>query len=217
MTWIFCQCSSEPCGLRFPAETGDARRFRCPRCDAPTLFEPVAPAVDARADRGRLQPLRVEIALLVDNVRSSYNVGSLFRSADGMGAAHLYLCGITPTPDHRGVGKTALGAEEAVDWSYHANGPALVEQLQDAGAEVWVLETGPGAVSLFAAELPLPKQLVLAVGNERAGVDPAIRRAAARSVCLPMLGHKRSLNVASAACAALFWLRFGRPAGSATR
>jgi tRNA G18 (ribose-2'-O)-methylase SpoU len=134
---------------------------------------------------------------LLDNIRSAFNVGSIFRSAQGAGIGHLYLCGMTATPANPKVAKTALAAEQAVAWSWHANAVDVAAQLRDAGRPLWVLETDIRAVPIADAG-PIPSGMVLIVGHEVAGVDPALLRMAERIVRIPMKGSKRSLNVAVA-------------------
>jgi len=149
------------------------------------------------------------VAALLDNVRSTFNVGSIFRCADGAGIAHLFLCGITPTPDHPKVAKTALGAEQTVPWSYHTNAVALACDLQIQHHQLWVLEELPNAASLFASHQPATADpIVLVLGNEVAGVDPGLVELADRIVALPMYGAKRSLNVAIAFGIAAYTLCF---------
>ena len=111
--------------------------------------------------------------MLVDNVRSSFNVGSILRSADGAGLVHVYLCGITPTPENTKVAKTALGAENSVRWSYHRNSLDLVRSLQQADYAIWALEEHAAALPLFHAPLP-SRPLLLLIGNEITGVDPGL-------------------------------------------
>jgi 23S rRNA (guanosine2251-2'-O)-methyltransferase len=148
---------------------------------------------------------------LLDNVRSTFNVGSIFRSADGAAFQHLYLCGITPTPAHPKVAKTALTAEQTVAWSQHTNALDLAEALQGRGHHLWALEDAPDATSLFAAQLPPPDQpLVLIVGHEVTGVDPGLLALCDQVVALPMGGVKRSLNVAIAFGIAAYTVRFLR-------
>jgi tRNA G18 (ribose-2'-O)-methylase SpoU len=148
------------------------------------------------------------LALLLDNWRSLFNVGAAFRTADAASARPLYLCGITPTPAHRKLAKTALGAEQAVPWRYCADGAACAAALKAEGSRLWVLEGGTGAVSLFDCFPPADgRPLVLAAGNERTGVDPGIVALADAVVYLPMAGVKESLNVAVALSIAVYWLR----------
>jgi tRNA G18 (ribose-2'-O)-methylase SpoU len=149
------------------------------------------------------------LALLVDNVRSTFNVGSIFRCADGAGVAHLYLCGVTPTPAHRKVAKTALGAQESVGWSYHTNAVDLAAQLKATGWQLWALEESPAAESLFAVQPgPADNRLVLVIGNEVTGVDPGVLARCDRTLSIPMRGAKRSLNVAIAFGIAAYSLAF---------
>jgi tRNA G18 (ribose-2'-O)-methylase SpoU len=151
------------------------------------------------------------IETLLDNIRSSYNVGSIFRTADGAGITHLYLGGITPTPEHPKVAKTALGADSTVPWSYHMNGLEMILDLKGRGWKLWALESGQKAVPLFEAVLTLPIQpILLIVGNERAGVDPEILDSCDSILSLPMSGHKQSLNVSVAFGVAVYWLRYGQ-------
>jgi tRNA G18 (ribose-2'-O)-methylase SpoU len=152
------------------------------------------------------------IRLLLDNWRSLFNVGGAFRTADGAGVEHLYLCGITATPAQPKLAKTALGAEQAVAWSYHADATRLASALQKAGAQIWVLERSPSARSLFdVTSIPSNRPVVLTAGNEVVGVDPGLVALADQVIQLPMLGRKRSLNVAVALSIATYWLRAQPP------
>jgi tRNA G18 (ribose-2'-O)-methylase SpoU len=152
----------------------------------------------------------LRLALVIDNVRSAFNVGSMFRSADAAGVGHIYLCGITPTPAHSRVSRTALGAEESVVWSQHRNALRLAISLQDQGVRLWALEEGPNASPLQTVTLPTaevaPAGIALVAGNELTGVDPGVMAMCELKLCLPMRGRKRSLNVAVAAGVALNWL-----------
>jgi tRNA G18 (ribose-2'-O)-methylase SpoU len=168
------------------------------------------PAPRARFGANAAYPLQ----LLLDNWRSLFNVGAVLRSADGAGVAHVHLCGITPTPDHRRLAKTALGAERTVAWSYAANGVTRAEELKRTGCCLWVLEGGPAARNLFGCRLPPREQgIALVAGNETCGVDPGIVALADQVVALPMAGAKESLNVAVALSVAVYWLRGARALG----
>jgi 23S rRNA (guanosine2251-2'-O)-methyltransferase len=210
MSWQICQCSDPSCAFRFPAETNDLRRLHCPRCGSPTQSSQLA-IVQDEPDRASIdsERPRLELHILLDNVRSTYNVGSLFRTADGAGVSSLHLCGITPTPQNLKVGKTALGAEQKVTWTYHRNALHAADSLKAAGVRLWALEATPGAPSLFELSPPQDHPLALIIGNEVTGVDPALLERSDRVVRLPMTGSKRSLNVASAAAVAIYWLCFG--------
>ncbi len=139
-----------------------------------------------------------QFAVLLDNIRSAWNVGSIFRSADGFGFTHAYLCGITPTPDNEAVAKTALGAEDSVTWSYHKDAVKLVKGLKKQGWKVWALEEDEKAVKLARNAEGRMKNIVLIVGNEVTGVDPELLELADKIFYIPMRGEKKSYNAAMA-------------------
>ena len=221
--FVTLQCTRAACGLRFsvqisavePAEnsgsgggagSGDAR---CPLCRAP-----VRNAAESY-ERFSVPPLAArprgpELEVLLDNIRSAWNVGSMLRTADGAGVRHVHLCGVTALPDNPKVWKTALGAEKSLPWTYHRDGVTAARALKDAGLRLWALEGGRRAEPVFEAPRPAEGGLVLVVGNELSGVDPGILELCERVVCLPMQGIKGSLNVAVAFGAAVYALRFGR-------
>jgi tRNA G18 (ribose-2'-O)-methylase SpoU len=143
-----------------------------------------------------------------------FNVGAVFRTADGAGVAPLYLCGITPTPAHPKLAKTALGAEAVVPWCACADGVVCAAALKAGGWRLWVLEGGATSVPLFTCPLPVDgRPLLLAAGNEITGIDPGLVELADQVVYLPMLGVKESLNVAVAVSIAVYWLRGQATAG----
>jgi 23S rRNA (guanosine2251-2'-O)-methyltransferase len=168
----------------------------------------VTPAVPGTA----AGPGSIRLRALLDNVRSLRNVGSMFRTSDGAGVEHLYLGGITPTPDHPKLAKTALGAERRVAWSHAPDAARLAAELVAAGHRLWALEGGEASDSLFAVDHSdlAGVDLCLVVGHEISGVDPRISRVCERVVHLPMLGIKNSLNVSVAFGVAAYTLRFGR-------
>jgi len=151
-----------------------------------------------------------ELAVLLDNIRSAWNVGSIFRSADGFSFAHVYLCGITPTPDIEAVTKTALGAENSVTWSYHKDAVKLVRGLKKEGWKIWALEENEQATSISNAEtMQANERMVLMVGSEITGVDPELLDAADEIFYIPMHGEKKSFNVAMAFSIAAYALHSG--------
>ncbi len=135
--------------------------------------------------------------VLLDNIRSAWNVGSILRTADGFGFAHAYLCGITPTPENKDVQKTALGADEFVTWSHHMDAVKLVKGLKKEGWRVWALEEDERAQPIDQIANP-PHNTVLIIGSEVTGVDPALIALADNIFYIPMRGRKRSFNVAIA-------------------
>jgi tRNA G18 (ribose-2'-O)-methylase SpoU len=217
---LFYRCDNvNSCGMRFPVTTTEPFRGRCPRCGG--TVQVVASVGDddlsAHDVATSVTLPSSSIYLLLDNWRSLFNVGAAFRSADGAGVRHLYLCGITATPENQHkLAKTALGAERAVAWSYHPDAVKLATRLQREGALLWVLERGSAAHSLFDITAVADNHpLVLIAGNEVAGVDPELVAMADRVIQLPMLGSKRSLNVAVALSIATYWLRARQVVASA--
>lgn len=152
------------------------------------------------------------LVAVLDNVRSLYNVGSMFRTADALGIERLYLCGMTGTPadglTRARISKTSLGAEETVPWTHAATAAEAVAQLKADGFEIIALEQTPAALPLPGFR-PTSDTLALVVGHELYGVHATALVAADRHVTIPMLGTKESLNVAVAFGIAAAQLRFG--------
>jgi tRNA G18 (ribose-2'-O)-methylase SpoU len=137
--------------------------------------------------------------VLLDNIRSAWNAGSILRSADGFGFRHAYLCGITPTPELDAVRKTSLGAEEFVTWSYHPNSVQLVRGLKLEGWKVGALEEDERAMPITKfKKSQTTNDFLLIVGNEVTGVDPELLDLADIILHIPMRGQKRSFNAANA-------------------
>ncbi len=138
----------------------------------------------------------IPVAILLDNVRSLYNVGSFFRTAEGAGCEKLYLCGITGRPPKSAISKTALGAEETVAWEHHADACAVVESLRQRNYEIAAVETSVHAVDLFDWKPRFP--LCILFGHEVDGLRAGLLALCDTHVRIPMLGRKHSLNVATA-------------------
>ena len=134
---------------------------------------------------------------MLADVRSIHNVGAMFRTADALRIEKLYLCGFTGTPDHRGLHKTALGAQDTVPWAHHDDALATVERLRATGYRIAAVEitNTPRAVdSLTLADFPL----AFIVGNEVEGVAGTLLEQADMALELPQYGAKQSLNVSVA-------------------
>jgi 23S rRNA (guanosine2251-2'-O)-methyltransferase len=139
---------------------------------------------------------RLPVSVLLDNVRSLYNVGSFFRTADAAGIEKLYLGGITGHPPKRALTKTALGAEDRVAWQHSWDAVALLNQLHASEYEIAAVETRVRSVDLFDW---LPRFPVCVVfGHEVDGIRPAVLERCDTRIRIPMLGVKHSLNVATA-------------------
>jgi len=191
--------------MRYPSPQHDPRRDACPLCEAPTARieaydEPVTHVPTTSTDDDR------RLVAILDNIRSAQNVGMMLRSADGVALDAVYLGGLTAAGDHPKVVKTALGAEQSTPWTTRLDAVACVQDLQAAGFEVWAIERTADSVSLQAVT-ERPPRLAVVVGNERAGIDPAVLRLADRQVHLDMYGTKSTVNVGVAFGTALYWLR----------
>ena len=147
---------------------------------------------------------RLPVAILLDNVRSLYNVGSFFRTADAAGVEKLYLAGITGHPPDRALTKTALGAEETVAWEYGWEPAPMLAGLRERGFDIAAVETTLHAVDLFDWTPRFPVCLVF--GHEVDGIRPEVSAFADTHVRIPMLGLKHSLNVATAGGVAIYEL-----------
>ena len=137
------------------------------------------------------------IVVVLDDIRSIYNVGSIFRTSDAAQIAHLYLTGITGTPENRGLHKTALGAQDTVAWTYERAAVPLVERLKAEGYTIAALEitdTPTRTTEVQPAHFPL----CLILGNEVTGVRDDLIAQADLALEIPQFGAKQSLNVAVA-------------------
>lgn len=206
------------CGLRYPLTPDHSFGNRCPICLGTTqqvLTRQITPETATPANEPEIQ-----LEALLDNIRSAWNVGSIFRTADGLGVSKLYLCGITPTPDNEAVRKTSLGAEETVAWEYSRNALETAKKLKDEDYRLIALEQDPRAMPITAL-LPelstvqskgeneqrvMKSKDVLILGNEVTGVDPGLLDLCDQVVHIPMRGHKRSFNVEVAFAIAVFQL-----------
>jgi len=161
------------------------------------VFEPEPPRPSSDSTSNPAHKRGKTLAVLLDNIRSAWNVGSILRSADGFGFEHAYCCGITPTPENEAVTKTSLGAEDMVTWSYHKDAVRLVKGLKKEGWKVYALEDDKRAVSIGNKEVG-DQRSVLIVGNEVTGVDPGLLDLCDAIYYIPMRGEKKSFNVAIA-------------------
>ncbi len=195
----FRECLNPDCGLRYPLIDRNQFGERCPVCLSETKAVAEGRLTQESGD-GTEQAADSGLEVVVDNVRSAWNVGSMFRSAEGFGIRRVYLCGISATPEHDEVKKTALGAQDIVIWSAHKNAVKLVNDLKAAGKQIWALEGTVASQSLddLLRECPAPNDLVLVVGNEQTGIDPGVLELADQVVHIEMHGRKQSFNVAVA-------------------
>jgi 23S rRNA (guanosine2251-2'-O)-methyltransferase len=186
-------CQNPACGLRYPLVEGHPFGERCPLC----LGETISAVTRFLSPEPFTPPNRppFQLEALLDNIRSAWNVGAIFRTADGFGVQKLHLCGITPTPENKAVGKTALGADQSIPWTYERNALSTAGKLRKDGVHLWALEQDERAVPVTASWQANDQPVVLIVGNEVTGVDPALLDLCEQIVYIPMQGKKRSLNV----------------------
>jgi 23S rRNA (guanosine2251-2'-O)-methyltransferase len=195
------------CGLRYPLTESHPFGERCPVCLGTTqvVLKRTIALLPSRGE-GTGRRGEIQLSALLDNIRSAWNVGAIFRTADGLGIDKLFLCGITPTPDSEAVRKTSLGAEETVAWEYSRNALEFVSKLKDQGRKFIALEQDNRAMPLTDYQFPNPSPSILIVGNEVTGVDPELLDLCDQILHIPMLGKKRSFNVEVAFGIAAFQL-----------
>ncbi len=138
---------------------------------------------------------KTPLTIVLDNIRSLHNIGSVFRTADAFLIEKIYLCGITAVPPHKDITKTALGATESVAWEYREHAVELLKELQSIGHELWAVEQAEQATFLNEFEIDTSKKYVLVFGNEVKGVSQAAVDICDGVLEIPQLGTKHSLNV----------------------
>ncbi|MDG0817322.1 RNA methyltransferase [Bdellovibrio svalbardensis] len=149
---------------------------------------------------------KLPLVFVLDNIRSAFNVGSIFRTAECLGAEKVYLCGYTPLPTQWKVEKTAMGTHEYMDWQEGGKLFECLETLKEEGYQLVALETAASAVDLYEEFPSEPTAFIL--GNERFGLDPEILKLIDEVRIVPLRGRKNSLNVGvTAAVAGFEWMR----------
>jgi tRNA G18 (ribose-2'-O)-methylase SpoU len=192
------------------------KKDSCPECGQPATLRPLKVLQnletmiekESRQVYGgtRSKPQSYQLSVLIEDVRSLWNVGSIFRTSDGAGVEKLYLCGVSGYPPRKEISKTGLGAEQFVPWEYQTGAVSILRQLRHKKTQIVGLEHTPTSMPLSAAvsRKLLTANVCLAVGNEVMGLS-----AEALSMCditchLPMRGMKESLNVAVACGIAIY-------------
>lgn len=137
---------------------------------------------------------KLPMIVVLDNIRSTYNVGSVFRTADAFRLEKIYLCGITSIPPHPEIHKTALGAEESVDWEYSKSTLEVVDKLKLQGYRVYAVEQAQGSTMLNDFN-PSDDKLAIVMGNEVKGVQQEVINHSDGCLEIPQYGTKHSLNV----------------------
>jgi 23S rRNA (guanosine2251-2'-O)-methyltransferase len=142
---------------------------------------------------------KTPIIVVLDNIRSLNNIGSVFRTADGLGIEAIYLCGITATPPNKDIHKTALGATESVDWVYFENTLEAIEMLKENGFRVFAVEQAEGSIMLNKFQPEQNARYALVFGHEVHGVDQAVVNACQHCIEIPQVGTKHSFNISVSA------------------
>ncbi len=152
---------------------------------------------------------KLPLVVVLDNVRSQNNIGSVFRTSDAFRIQRICLCGICSTPPHRDIHKTALGAEQSVEWRYYAETADCVRDLKAQGYKVYAVEQVDDSLMLDALGETLGEQVAVVFGNEVEGVQEGLLPLCDGSIEIPQQGTKHSLNV-SCAAAIVLWELFKR-------
>ncbi len=153
---------------------------------------------------------KTPVVIVLDNIRSLNNIGSVFRTADAFLIEKIYLCGITATPPHKDIRKTALGATESVDWEYGESTLQLVAKLKLEGYTVLAIEQTENAYMLNEFNIQTSKKYALIFGNEVKGVDQVVVNACDGVLEIPQFGTKHSLNISVSVGVVIwdFWSKF---------
>ena len=138
---------------------------------------------------------KLPIAVVLDNVRSMHNVGSIFRTCDGFAVEQIFLCGITGQPPHREIEKTALGATQSINWTYYAEPLQAVEQLRKDGYKIIAVEQAEKSIMLNQFETAEGEKYALIFGNEVNGVSDEVMKEIDSCIEIPQFGTKHSFNI----------------------
>jgi len=205
--FVMLQCENPDCRFRCPSNLSTKSLERCPLCG--NGVHPVTPSfTNEKSARTFISKTSPVIEVLLDNLRSTLNVGSIFRSADGAGVAKIHLCGTSPTPEHAKIAKTGLGAEWNLPWEYHRNGLDFVRSIRAVGYSTISFEATSTSTPLFNFGAPSnDRPILLVIGNEVSGIDPEILSESDQVCSIPMAGFKSSLNVAVAFGIAVYTIR----------
>ncbi len=139
--------------------------------------------------------MKMPVTIILDNIRSLVNVGSVFRTSDAFLIKEVILCGITATPPHREIQKTALGATESVDWRYAESTANIVKELQSQKVKVYAVEQADDSKMLDVIDFSFDQEIAIVMGNEVKGVSDEVMEIVDDCIELPQFGTKHSLNI----------------------
>ena len=205
--FVIRECVNSACALRIPDNVKQEAFHYCPKCGSQMKI--VSP-YQISNDTLPTIPFKNsnQIILILDNIRSAYNVGSILRSAEGFQVDTTYLCGISPTPDNTKTKKTSINSEHYIRWEYCRNALHKAKELHDNGFILMALESGIGGKPLFEFRHSLTKKIALVFGNEVTGIDPELLNFCDEIFEIPMSGYKRSFNITIAVGITLFFMRY---------
>ncbi|MCC7401831.1 MAG: RNA methyltransferase [Chitinophagaceae bacterium] len=144
------------------------------------------------------QALKNPVVVVLENIRSAYNVGSIFRTADAFLIEAIYICGYSAKPPHKEIRKTALGAEETVAWKYFRTAPEAIAELREKGFKIFAVEQAENSSKLQRVNFGHEKEVALIFGNEVTGVEQTTIDRCDGCIEIPQWGMKHSLNIATA-------------------
>ena len=156
------------------------------------------------------QSEKIPIIVVLENIRSAYNVGSVFRTSDAFLIEAIYIIGYSARPPHKEIKKTALGAEESVNWKYFKTTVEALDDLRSLGYGVYAAEQAEGSLKLHAVSIDPEEKIAIVFGNEVTGVEQSTIALCDGCLEIPQLGMKHSLNIATAAGVVLWELVRGR-------
>jgi 23S rRNA (guanosine2251-2'-O)-methyltransferase len=142
---------------------------------------------------------KTPVIAVLENIRSAYNVGSVFRTADAFLLQAIYITGYTCTPPHKEIKKTALGAEDTVEWKHFANAAEAIEQLRNEGYKIFAVEQVVNSIMLNEISFSSTEKVAVIFGNEVSGVELETIKLCDGCIEIPQFGTKHSLNIATAA------------------
>jgi len=204
---VIRECLNPECKFRFPDTNYLDDPISCPLCGCEVVIKET---IDLTEDNRKNINFKssIEFIPILDNVRSVYNVGAIFRTAAGYGLHHAHLCGITPTPKHKNFTKTSLGAENFISWEKSLNCVDLCKSLKDNGYQIISIESTTESISLINVEEEdlRCKKIAIIIGNEISGIDPKVIMLSDLVISIPIIGENKSFNVTTALGIALFHL-----------
>lgn len=184
-------------------------------CFNSSILAPMKNRKLKNSELGRISPEayktedKTPIVLVLDNIRSLNNIGSVFRTADAFLVEKIYLCGITATPPHKDIQKTALGATDSVDWEYAENTQELVQKLKDQGVQIAAIEQAENATFLSDFNPGKDQKYAFIFGNEVKGVQQEVVDKSDLVIEIPQYGTKHSLNI-SVSAGVVIWDVFSK-------